>query len=968
MSQNKNETKLAANQKFRATWLVMENGRKVVEKRISKECGKEALVQIGKILDKQIKLAGELTIDELRQIILFQEKDENENEIVYRRPYIEGETLAQKIKSGPFKTLDAVELILKIGRIVSVAHTKGIVHGDLKPENIMIAQDSSVCIIDWDTMKINRKIGDAQHVTMTQEESAGTPEYMDPEQCKGMQADKQSDVYALGLILYAMLAGRTPYTEMKPLEILDKKHTPIENIASDLKIDLMLSSTIEDALKKERNYRIQTVSEFLSRIDQCGREDVPVKPQVPSKQEDTPSAHSVDDPLDKIPKYNFVLIGHSGAGKTVLAGGLYSYAGESFAVEADSPQTRKNADNLKTLLITHQWPNHTGRGVSEDFSFFIYKNQKNVASISFPEYAGEDINQPRYCDNYLKNVDAVALLLNPNILEKDDHERIDRLSRLKECIRYLSRLPIVPPVAFLITASDRLETDLKDKRAEFEKYAKEIMVSLNANKVPAKRFDVSVTGKLEIQSEDGGSFKPVSEVTPINIDAPFIWLLDYLDHQEKLRAMRKYFKTIGIPVIVFAVVLLVLLVFFFKHSKGQQGMGVGPQQQQQTGQTQQQANAGVTTNTTPSTQKQLESSVALENADHIHEIEAINPSNISAIKSAISKYQGNSNDKAALIELIKRMIDSRIADMDARYNKLSPEEKNNWRTLSNILKTGINPEMESIVASFPECENYLNPKISVYQQSVVNTFIASENIKVDILDIASDSKAFILENKASNPYFENVTLWFFAKVSSICQSFYNTDPHDLTKQDFIYVKEICEAINPRRNGMPFPSDHQIAVGWKDWSKKYLDWKDKNNQYTLDFINLQARVKYSKPDDPYLGRIVIRRNDNKLFDFNSDGWNTTRFNSNYKSFQTEKLPSPQKYDLGDYLYLHVKIYDQKGVPDELKDTFDIYFYPGIDDPQCLEQNGTNADIKLDLNIDPFSQVFKSWKNQNPLPTK
>ena len=330
------ETRLAANQKFRETWLISENGRKIVEKRISKECGKKALDQIGKILDKQIELSKKLEEDELKQIILFQEKMDKEKEIVYHRPYIEGETLAARIKNGPMKTLDAIELILKIGRIVSNANKKGIVHGDLKPENIIIAQDSSVCIIDWDTMKINRKIGDAQHVTMTQEESAGTPEYMDPEQCVGKQADQQSDVYALGLILYAMLAGKTPYSEMKPLEILDRKHSEIENIASqypDLQIDLMLASTIEEALRKERNYRIQTVTEFLEKIKNCSVDGAPAVQQ-PFRQEETAHDPPVDNPLpqDKTIKYNFVLIGHSGAGKTVLAAGLYSYAGESFSV------------------------------------------------------------------------------------------------------------------------------------------------------------------------------------------------------------------------------------------------------------------------------------------------------------------------------------------------------------------------------------------------------------------------------------------------------------------------------------------------------------------------------------------------------------------------------------------------------------------------------------------------------------
>ena len=117
------------------------------------------------------------------------------------------------MKRGPFQPDEARRLLRQICQALEAAHRQGIVHRDLKPDNIWIVQpqhgDSYAKLLDFGIAKL---MGDADEGQRTQTGIVmGTPAYMSPEQCRGVNVEQGTDIYALGMILYEMFAGKLPF-------------------------------------------------------------------------------------------------------------------------------------------------------------------------------------------------------------------------------------------------------------------------------------------------------------------------------------------------------------------------------------------------------------------------------------------------------------------------------------------------------------------------------------------------------------------------------------------------------------------------------------------------------------------------------------------------------------------------------------------------------------------------------------
>ena len=128
--------------------------------------------------------------------------------------FLDGLSLADRLKRGPFQPDEARRLLRQICQALEAAHRQGIVHRDLKPDNIWIVQpqhgDSYAKLLDFGIAKL---MGDADEGHRTQTGIVmGTPAYMSPEQCRGVNVEKGTDIYALGMILYEMFAGRLPFS------------------------------------------------------------------------------------------------------------------------------------------------------------------------------------------------------------------------------------------------------------------------------------------------------------------------------------------------------------------------------------------------------------------------------------------------------------------------------------------------------------------------------------------------------------------------------------------------------------------------------------------------------------------------------------------------------------------------------------------------------------------------------------
>ena len=117
--------------------------------------------------------------------------------------------------SGPLLPRRAVEISSEVAAALSVAHRSGLVHRDVKPGNILLAPDGTVKVTDFG---IARAWNDSQELTKTGA-VMGTATYFSPEQAQGHPADERSDIYSLGIVLFEMLTGRTPFRGDSPVAV-----------------------------------------------------------------------------------------------------------------------------------------------------------------------------------------------------------------------------------------------------------------------------------------------------------------------------------------------------------------------------------------------------------------------------------------------------------------------------------------------------------------------------------------------------------------------------------------------------------------------------------------------------------------------------------------------------------------------------------------------------------------------------
>ncbi|HEX8746318.1 MAG TPA: serine/threonine-protein kinase [Pyrinomonadaceae bacterium] len=154
--------------------------------------------------------------------------------------FVEGCTLSETLaREGRFTPERAVRIASDICDVLSEAHKLGIVHRDLKPSNIML-NDRGVCVLDFGVAKVLASSAEAtaSHATTGSGIIVGTPRYMSPEQCLGQRVGVRSDLYSLGVILYEMLAGRPPFTDVMASVVLVKQATaqppPLLKIREDV--------------------------------------------------------------------------------------------------------------------------------------------------------------------------------------------------------------------------------------------------------------------------------------------------------------------------------------------------------------------------------------------------------------------------------------------------------------------------------------------------------------------------------------------------------------------------------------------------------------------------------------------------------------------------------------------------------------------------------------------------------------
>ncbi len=140
------------------------------------------------------------------------EAGESEDGLLFlAMPRYDGESLERRIARGPLPVEEAVEIAVQAARGLAKAHAHGIVHRDVKPENLFVTRDGVVKILDFGIAKLTGAKLTAETGHTRRGALLGTPSYMAPEQTRGEPVDARADVWSLGVVLYEMLAGRRPF-------------------------------------------------------------------------------------------------------------------------------------------------------------------------------------------------------------------------------------------------------------------------------------------------------------------------------------------------------------------------------------------------------------------------------------------------------------------------------------------------------------------------------------------------------------------------------------------------------------------------------------------------------------------------------------------------------------------------------------------------------------------------------------
>jgi eukaryotic-like serine/threonine-protein kinase len=220
-------------------------------------------------LDREARAASALNHPNI--LTIYEIKKVEEHNFIASE-YIDGITLRQAM-SRRMTLSEVLDVAIQIASALSAAHSAGIVHRDIKPENVMIRRDGLVKVLDFGLAKLTESAPftaapDESTITYLNTESGvvlGTSAYMSPEQTRGLPVDTRTDIWSLGVVLYEMIAGRVPFPGETRSDviaaILQREPLPVTEDVRDA--GAVLERIVQRALKKEKDERYQTASEFL---------------------------------------------------------------------------------------------------------------------------------------------------------------------------------------------------------------------------------------------------------------------------------------------------------------------------------------------------------------------------------------------------------------------------------------------------------------------------------------------------------------------------------------------------------------------------------------------------------------------------------------------------------------------------------------------------------------------------------
>ena len=189
--------------------------------------------------------------------------------------YIEGTILRVYLEEhAPLAVDEALQIAKQLAEVLQYCHEHGVVHRDLKPENILITPEGQIKLMDFGIALLRG----ARRLTFSRLSSGlGTPDYMAPEQVRGDRGDARTDVYALGVMLYEMLAGEVPYKGENPLAVMSQRVTTDAPLVRRVRIDVppQLEAIVYRTLRRDPAERYQSMAELLHDLENLDEVAIP---------------------------------------------------------------------------------------------------------------------------------------------------------------------------------------------------------------------------------------------------------------------------------------------------------------------------------------------------------------------------------------------------------------------------------------------------------------------------------------------------------------------------------------------------------------------------------------------------------------------------------------------------------------------------------------------------------------------
>jgi eukaryotic-like serine/threonine-protein kinase len=194
--------------------------------------------------------------------------------------YVEGETLANRIQRKPLELKESLDIATQMADALAEAHSRGIIHRDIKPQNIMLTARGQVKVMDFGLAKVVKErsltVSEAETESLLTEPGTiiGTVPYMSPEQVRGETLDSRSDMFSFGAVLYEMVSGRQPFAAESAAAtlsaILTREAPPLARYAADVPEELQ--RIVRKCLEKDRERRYQLMRDVTVDLENIRRE------------------------------------------------------------------------------------------------------------------------------------------------------------------------------------------------------------------------------------------------------------------------------------------------------------------------------------------------------------------------------------------------------------------------------------------------------------------------------------------------------------------------------------------------------------------------------------------------------------------------------------------------------------------------------------------------------------------------